>query len=159
MIILKIYRGIADEKFLSVIFFFEQIKCRTDLVIIFGNAHSAAEWGKIPIQSGKKNIPELANELIEKEECFEEICIGSLATNIFTAIIKAASGSNISIRNENKQKVIDVLNEILPLLKIMGKDDKKGFENKLGKLWIDPDDDTNVVLDDIKAILSQNDLL
>ena len=113
----------------------------------------------IEIMRVNKNVEEIANQLMDKEECFEEICIGSLASNIFTAIIKAASGSNISVRSENKQKVIDVLNEIIPLLKIIGQDDQKGFEKKLNNLWIDPDDLTNGVIEEIKSILTSNGLL
>ena len=141
--------GYLDEQFCDMIM--KKSGVNSQLYVL---SHTILE-----VMREKKNVEELAKELMEKEECFEEICIGSLASNIFTALIKAASGSNIAIRSENKQKVIDMLNEIMPLLKIIGQDDKKGFEKQLDKLWIDPDDDTKVILEEIKNLLTQNGLL
>ena len=65
----------------------------------------------------------------------------------------------MTVRAENKEKVIDALKEILPLLKIIGQDDQKGFEKKLQNLWLDPDDLTNDVIAQIKNILTEAGLL
>ena len=92
----------------------------------------------LSIIRNQKNTEEIAKEVME-EECFEEICSG-LASNVFSALMKSTSGSNLAVRSENKEKVISVLHEILPMVKIIGKDQQQQNEKKLVNLWIDPDD-------------------
>ena len=73
----------------------------------------------LSIIRNQKNTEEIAKEVME-EECFEEICSG-LASNVFSALMKSTSRSNLAVRSESKEKVISVLHEILPMVKIIGK--------------------------------------
>ena len=77
----------------------------------------------------QKNTEEIAKEVME-EECFEEICSG-LASNVFSALMKSTSGSNLAVRSENKEKVISVLHEILPMVKIIGKNNNNKMRRNL----------------------------
>ena len=83
----------------------------------------------LSIIRNQKNTEEIAKEVME-EECFEEICSG-LASNVFSALMKSTSGSNLAVRSENREKVISVLHEILPMVKIIGKNNNNKMRRNL----------------------------
>ncbi|EMS16208.1 hypothetical protein KM1_224740 [Entamoeba histolytica HM-3:IMSS] len=108
----------------------------------------------------KKGVNEISTILKDKEELFEEVmCCGSFGASLFSAWMKTSSGSNLSIREENEERIIPELKEVIPLLKTLGEGQQGEFKKMIEKLWIDPNEITLKKLEEIKILLTENNLL